>query len=69
MLLDSLIIKDYAIKLQKIIGDWVMASKTKKLRKIKKRKSRSNKANIKADIKRIKQNGILLAELASTDQP
>ena len=45
-----------------------MASKTKKLDRIKKNKDRANKANLKADMKRIKKNAEILAELASKDK-
>ncbi|MBW1722663.1 MAG: hypothetical protein JRH13_12370 [Deltaproteobacteria bacterium] len=42
-----------------------MASKTKKVRAIRKGKKRPNKANRKADMKRIQRNREILAELAA----
>ncbi|MBW2063779.1 MAG: hypothetical protein JRJ03_02480 [Deltaproteobacteria bacterium] len=42
-----------------------MASKTKKTRRIRDRKKRPNKANLKADMKRIKRNTELLRELSA----
>ena len=44
-----------------------MASKTKKAKRIRKSKTKPNKANLKADIKRIQKNTEILRELASAD--
>ena len=44
-----------------------MASKTKKTKAIRKWKKRANKANIKADKKRIEKNREILRELAEKD--
>ncbi len=45
-----------------------MASNTKKAKSIKKRKMKPNKANLKADQKRIQRNAEILRELASKDE-
>ncbi|MBW2027908.1 MAG: hypothetical protein JRJ31_02385 [Deltaproteobacteria bacterium] len=45
-----------------------MASKTKKVSRIRDRKKRPNKANLKADMKRIKKNAEALRELSASDQ-
>jgi len=44
-----------------------MASKTKKTKGIRKRKKRPNKANLKADRKRIQKNLEILRDLAEKD--
>ena len=45
-----------------------MASKTKKARNIRKWKEKPNKANLKADAKRIEKNREILKDLAAADR-
>ena len=45
-----------------------MASNTKKRKRIQSRKSAPNKANLKANIKRIRKNAEILRNLAEKDQ-
>ena len=45
-----------------------MASNTKKTKKIRARKRRANKANLKANLKRIQKNAEILRELTSDDE-
>ena len=45
-----------------------MASQTKKAKRIRNWKSKPNKANLKADMKRIEKNRRILEELASKDK-
>ncbi|MBW1802794.1 MAG: hypothetical protein JRJ85_18935 [Deltaproteobacteria bacterium] len=44
-----------------------MASNSKKVHRIRKSKKKPNKANLKADMKRIQKNTEILRELASAD--
>ena len=44
-----------------------MASKSKKTKGIRKNKNKPNKANLKANLKRIEKNREILAELAAKD--
>jgi hypothetical protein len=47
-----------------LIGEFMMASNTKKMKRIRENKKKPNKANLKADLKRIQMNAERLRELA-----